>query len=148
MFRKFISVVLVIVILGTGCGALARSKQKTQQQEEAAAEAKRAEKVEKLRRKVLARGTGTKARVAVKLHDGTKLKGYITATTADGFTVVSTDKQPGAPVHVSYSDVDEFKAHGKGMSTTSKILIGTGATLLVSAAVLAFMFRNFRLKLR
>ncbi len=140
MFRKFISLVLVVSILVAACGASAA------QQKATAAGVQ--EKVEKIRRKVYARGTGERARVTVKLRDGTKIKGYVREATGDHFTVLRTDEQTGAPVRVSYGDVSELKARGKGMSTTSKVLIGTGAAVAVTVGVVALLLRNFRLNIR
>jgi len=139
MLRKWFSLVLIIVIFGTAGSATIVAKGKT--------EAK-PEKIEKIRRKVFARGTGVRARAGVKLNDGTKLKGYISEANADGFTLIRTDAQPGAAVQIGYQDVDEFKAHGKGLSTTSKVLIGTGIGVGVTVGVLALMFRNYRWNIR
>jgi hypothetical protein len=112
-------------------------------------DAKRAEqRTEKIRRKVFARGTGMKARVGVKLNDGAKLKGYISEATPDGFTLIRTDERAAAPVRVNYSDVAEVKAHGKGLSTPSKILIGAGAGVLATAGIIALVFNDRRLILR
>jgi hypothetical protein len=139
MLKKWFSLVLIIVIFGTAGGATMVAKEKTET---------KPEKIEKIRRKVYARGTGERARAGVKLNDGTKLKGYISEMNADSFTLIRTDAQPGAPVQISYQDVDEFKARGKGLSTTSKVLIGTGVGVGVTVGVLALMFRNFRLNIR
>lgn len=141
MFRKFISLVLCVSILVASCGAQASAAQ----QKAAAGEQ---EKVEKIRRKVYARGTGERARVTVKLSDGTKIKGYVSEASADHFTVLRTDDKFGSPVRVSYGDVTEVKARGKGHSTASKVLISAGVTVAVTAGILALMFRNFRLNIR
>jgi hypothetical protein len=90
----------------------------------------------------LKRGTGVKARARVKLADGTKLKGYISESAADDFTLVRADENIGAPVKINYRDVSEFKAQGKGMSTTSKVLLGTGIAVGVTVVALALAFRN------
>jgi hypothetical protein len=100
--------------------------------------------VEKIRQKVLKRGTGIKARARVKLTDGTRMKGYISESAADDFTLVRTDQPNSAPVKINYRDVAEFKATGKGMSTTSKVLIGTGIAVGVLVVVGALLVRDFR----
>ncbi|HZH30194.1 MAG TPA: hypothetical protein VEY11_05485 [Pyrinomonadaceae bacterium] len=140
MLRKCFSLMLAAVFFCTASGAAALAKEK--------AGAGTPERVEKIKRKVFARGTGTRARVGVKLNDGTKLKGYISEATAADFTLVRTDAQPGTSVRISYQDVRELKAHGKGMSTTSKVLIGAGIGVGATVGVLALMFRNFRLNIR
>jgi hypothetical protein len=139
MFRKCFSLMLAVVFCCTtsGVAVLAGGEAVGKLPE-----------VEKIRQKVLKRGTGTKARARVKLTDGTKLRGYISESAADDFTLVRTDAPVGASVRIYYRDVAEFKAQGKGMSTTSKVLIGAGTTVAVGVVILALSFRNFRLRLR
>ena len=102
-------------------------------------------RVDKVKEKVFKRGTGEKARVSVKLNDGTKLKGYVSESAAEHFTLLRTDEQIGAALKINYRDVAEIKNHGKGMSTTSKVLIGTGVGVGVTVGVLALVFRNIQL---
>jgi hypothetical protein len=139
MSKKYFTFMLAVVFCCTTSGVTVVAGEKASTKLSAA---------EKIRQKVLKRGTGTKARARVKLADGTKLKGYISEAGADDFTLVRTDEQAGVPVRVNYRDVDEFKAQGKGMSTTSKVLIGAGVGVGVTVGVLALMFRNFRLNIR
>lgn len=134
MSKKCFSFMLAVVFFCTATPLAVLAKDK---------KADKPSEAEKIRQKVLKRGTGTKARARVKLADGTKLKGYISETAADDFTLVRTDTPVGTPVRVNYRDVDEFKAQGKGMSTTSKVLIGTGVAVGVGVIALALAFRNF-----
>lgn len=73
-------------------------------------------KVEKL-------GVGSDARVEVKLLDGTRLKGYVSAKEQDSFTV--TDRKTGASSVVRYAEVSEVKKSGGGLSTKNWIIIGS-----------------------
>ena len=73
-------------------------------------------KVEKL-------GAGSNRGVEVKLLDGTKLKGYVSAREQDSFTV--TDRKTGASSVVRYAEVSEVKKSGGGLSTKSWIIIGS-----------------------
>jgi hypothetical protein len=73
-------------------------------------------KVEKL-------GVGSNAPVEVKLLDGAKLKGYVSAKEPDSFTV--TDRKTGANTVVGYAEVSEVKKSGGGLSTKSWITIGS-----------------------
>ena len=66
---------------------------------------------------------GSNARVDVKLLDGTKLKGYVSAKDQDGFTV--TDSKTGANSAVRYAEVSEVKKAGGGVSTKTWIIIGS-----------------------
>lgn len=143
MSKKCFSLMLAFVFFCTTSGVAVLAKEKTKEKTDV-----KLSETEKIRRKVLKRGTGVKARARVKLADGTKLKGYISEAAADDFTLVRTDEPAGVPVRVNYRDVAEFRATGKGLSTTSKVLIGTGIGVGVTVGVLALMFRNFRINIR
>ena len=136
-FRMTLAGVLALALVCTTSGA---AKVVAQEKLDAKTTEQRTEKI---KRKVFARGTGTKARVGVKLNDGAKLKGYISEATPDDFTLVRTEESVGTPVKINYSDVAELKAHGKGMSTTSKVLIGTGIAVGVLVVVGVLLFRDF-----
>lgn len=69
----------------------------------------------KARAKVASLGVGPNAKVEVKLQDTTKLKGYISATEQDSFTV--RDSRTGSTTTVRYADVAEVKKSGGGFST-------------------------------
>ena len=86
MPKKCFSLMLAVVFFCTMSGVAVLAKEKTGGQ---------LSQAEKIKQKVLKRGTGTKARARVKLADGTKLKGYISETAADDFTLVRTDEQTG-----------------------------------------------------
>jgi hypothetical protein len=83
-------------------------------------------KVEKL-------GVGSNTRVDVKLLDGTKLKGYLSAKDQDSFTI--TDSKTGANSVVRYSEVSEVKKSGGGFSTKSWIILGS----VVAGAVVTWI---------
>lgn len=145
MSKKCFSLMLAVVFFCTTSGVAVVAKEKTAKEktakEKGVAELSEAEKI---KQKVLKRGTGVKARARVKLADGTKLKGYISESAADDFTLVRTDAPTGTPVKINYRDVSEFKAQGKGMSTTSKVLVGTGIAVGVLVVVGALLVRDFR----
>ena len=89
--------------------------------------------VAKIKANVTKRGTGEKARVNVKMRNGTKMKGFISQAGDDSFTLIdSKTKQTSI---LAYSDVAQVK--GTGLSTTSKILIGVGIGVAVTVVVLA-----------
>ena len=89
--------------------------------------------VEKIKAKVAKRGTGEKARVALKMRNGTKMKGFISQSGDDSFTI--TDPKTKQTSTLAYSDVAQVKR--SGLSKTSKILIGVGVAVAVTAVVLA-----------
>lgn len=65
---------------------------------------------------------GNNTRVEVKLRDTTKVKGHVTATTPDSFTV--SDGKTGVTNTVAYADVVEVKKASGGLSTKSWLIIG------------------------
>ncbi|MDQ1707000.1 MAG: hypothetical protein QOJ88_211 [Pyrinomonadaceae bacterium] len=85
---------------------------------------------EKSRAKVQSIGTGSNARVAVKLRDNTQLKGYISAADQESFTVI--DNKTGTTHTISYADASSVKKAGSGISTKTWIILGVAA---VGAAV-------------
>lgn len=139
MSKKYFTFMLAVVFCCTTSGVAVLAGEKTSAKLSAA---------EKIRQKVLKRGTGVEARARVKLADGTKLRGYVSTAAADDFTLVRTDVQTAAPVKINYGDVAEFKAQGKGMSNTSKVLLGAGVTAGVGVVALALMFRNIGRSMR
>lgn len=94
--------------------------------------------VERIKANVTKRGTGEKARVNIKMRNGKKMKGFISQSEDDSFTL--TDSKTRQTSTLSYSDVAEVK--GTGLSTASKILIGVGVGVGVAAIVLAVAARN------
>ena len=82
-------------------------------------------------------GVGSDARVEVKLRDKTRLKGFISETSENGFVV--TDLKTGASNTVAYADVTKVK--GNNLNTGAKIAIGigigVGITLLVLWLIIA-----------
>ena len=85
---------------------------------------------EKIRTKVQKIGVGVNAKVDVKLHDNTQLKGYIAESNQDSFTVV--ERQTGSSKSVSYADTSSVKKAGSGISTKTWIILGAA---VVGAAV-------------
>ncbi len=94
--------------------------------------------VEKIKANVTKRGTGEKARVNVKMLNGTKMKGFISQVGEDSFTL--TDSKTKQTSTLAYSDVAQVKK--QGLSTGAKILIGVGVGVAVTAVVLAVGLRN------
>ncbi|HXD32639.1 MAG TPA: hypothetical protein VN643_16070 [Pyrinomonadaceae bacterium] len=91
------------------------------------------EAVQKVRTKVTKLGLGPKARVEAKLHDQTKVRGYISAVNANSFTI--TEQNTGTTRDLNYADVAEVKKPGGGLSTRTWIILGGAAT---AATVVGF----------
>jgi hypothetical protein len=78
-------------------------------------------------------GVGTKTRVEVKLQDGTKLRGLVSAAGADTFTI--TDSKTGQSRTVAYADAARVKKSGGGLSTRTWVIIGVAAVVSVIVGV-------------
>jgi hypothetical protein len=86
----------------------------------------------KVREGISKLGTGTDARVEVKLRDKTKLKGYVSEAGDETFVIV--DEKTSATSTVTYTQVKQVK--GNNLSTAAEIAIGVGLILLPIAIVL------------
>lgn len=79
-------------------------------------------------------------RVKVKLRNGSQVKGRITQTSDNGFTL--TDEKTGSHSDLAYADV--LDVEGRGMSKKKKILIATaiGVGVVITLAAIA-LTRDF-----
>ena len=78
-------------------------------------------------------GANPRRRVEVKLRDGTKLKGSISAAGEDTFTI--TDSKTGVPRTLAYADVAQVKKSGGGLSARTWVIIGAAAVAAVIVGV-------------
>jgi len=88
---------------------------------------------------VIKRFTRKEERVKVKLRGGSEVKGRITQTSDNSFTL--TDEKTGNHTDISYDDV--LKLQGRGMSKTKKIAIATAIGVGVFVIVVVIAIRNF-----
>jgi hypothetical protein len=68
-----------------------------------------ARQIEKVKAQVTRMGTGTRARVKIKLKDGQTLKGYIGEIGEDGLTLV--DARHGTITPVPYNKIEQVKSN-------------------------------------
>ena len=115
MFRRTFAIVLSGMLLVTAFGF----------QNVRAQTAYDTQAVEKIRVKVQKIGVGRNARVEVKLHDNTQLKGFISAAEQDSFSI--TDSKTGAIKTVSFADASSVKKAGGGLSAKTWIILGAAA---------------------
>ena len=121
MFKRILSVALVASLLSVAGPVSVRAAGSKSKAE------KEAVFVQKLKESVAKLGTGTDARIEVKLKDKTKLKGYISEVGGEGFSVV--DAKTGTATHVAYPQVQKVKGHN--LSTGAKVAIGLGVAVAV-----------------
>lgn len=122
MFRKLFAILLPGILLFTASGFQPARAQKGENTE-----------AEKVRLKVQKIGVGTEARVEVKMRDKTKLKGYLSATGQDNFTV--TDSKTSAAQTIAYADVMQLRKQGGGLSTRALVIIGAVVVAVVIVGV-------------
>lgn len=96
------------------------------------------DRVEKARQTVAKIGTGSKAKVDVKLRDSTKLKGYIGSSDDDSFALV--DEKSGASRDILFAEVDQLKKRKGGLGTGAWIAIAAGAAVVVAVIALRPVF--------
>ena len=124
MFKKLLSLMLAVLLMQVG---LAQSVAASTNPEK---EAKFAEKVKAGIAKL---GTGTEARVEVKLKNKTKLKGYVSEAGANSFTVV--DEKTGAATEVPYSNAKQVKGNNLSKGVKIAIVLGIVAVAFVVALI-------------
>jgi hypothetical protein len=128
MFKKVIAFVLVGLIYTMGVApAYAGPK-----------EEKEARFAQKVKEGISKLGTGTEARLEVKLRDKTKLKGYVSETGDESFVIV--DEKTGRASTVTYPQVKQVK--GNNLNTAAEIAIGIGVVLLPIMVVLFLVSRD------
>ncbi|HLL72015.1 MAG TPA: hypothetical protein VK363_11310 [Pyrinomonadaceae bacterium] len=96
---------------------------------------KEARFIEKVRTGIGRLGTGTQARIEVKLRDRRKLKGYVGEAGAESFVVV--DAKTGAATTVPYSQVGQVR--GNNLSTDVQLAIGVGMLVALIILVVALV---------
>lgn len=96
------------------------------------AQAKEGNGPERVKAEVLKRGTGEKAKVKVKLRNGSEVRGYISKADQDTFDIHGKNN---ANVTLAYADV--LTVRKAGMSRGAKIGIAAGGAALVIAGLAA-----------
>ena len=125
MFTKCLSFALIVLLLNAvGVGSVYADTK----------EEKEARFTERVRENISKLGTGTDARVEVRLRNKTKLKGYISQINENSFVVV--EDNTNISTEVSYQQAKQIK--GNNLSNGVKIAIGVGVFLVVIFLIGAF----------
>lgn len=90
---------------------------------------------EKVRAGIAKLGTGTEAKVEVKLRDKRKLKGYVSEAGDEHFTVI--DAETGAATQIAYPQVKTAK--GNNLSSKAKIAIGAAVVAAIILIPIIFL---------
>ncbi len=129
MFKKILSSALVILVINLAFGTTAFAGIK---------EDKEARFAAKVKNEIAKLGTGTDARVEVKLRDKTKLKGYISQINENSFVIVPDNAN--TPTEVPYSQTKQV--NGNNLSTGAKIAIGVAIGVAAFFLVTYIIFKN------
>lgn len=124
MFKKYLTLILTVLLINLSLSASVFAETKVEK------EAKFAQKV---KTQITKLGSGTEAKVEVKLKDGTKLKGYISNIGEESFSV--TNDKTGTVSEVPYPNAKQVK--GNNLNTGVKIAIGVGIAIAVIVIVSA-----------
>jgi hypothetical protein len=124
MTNKLISLALVVFVL-FNFSVVAEAQQKQDNSDNLA----------RIKEAVAKRGIGAKAKVKVKLRDGTEAKGYISQAGDDSFTVINP--QTGQSHNLAYSDVRKVERPGWSMGRKIAIAVGVVAVVTVVAAAIS-----------
>jgi hypothetical protein len=92
----------------------------------------------KLKAEVERRLNRKEERVKIKLRNGSQVKGRITQSSDNGFTL--TDEKTGSHSDLAYADVIDVE--GRGMSKKKKILIATGIGVGIGITAIALALRD------
>jgi hypothetical protein len=129
MLKTFLSLLVAgLVLLGVGIQTAVAAPQGNQQ----------AASAEQIKSQVARLGVGAKAKVTVRLLNGTKLKGYISQAGDDDF--VLRDRKTDAPTTIRYADVaklDSNKGHSMARNVAIGVAIGVGAVIATLAIIFA-----------
>ena len=93
----------------------------------------------KAKAEVVDRLNKKETRVKVKLRSGSEVKGRITQTGDNSFTL--TDEKTGSRSDIAYTDV--LNVEGRGMSKKKKAFIAVGVGVAVFAALVAYAVTHF-----
>ena len=125
MKRTLTILFLALAIVLTSFGPVARAQSGLNTETRA-----KAEVVERLNKK--------ETRVKVKLRNGSEMKGRITQSGDNSFTL--TDEKTGSHSDIAYADVVNLE--GRGMSKKKKTFIAIGAGAAIFAAMFAYAFTH------
>ena len=103
------------------------------------ARAQQLDQTTKVKAEVINRLNKKEGHVKVKLRNGSEVKGHITQTSENGFTVANDKTR--ASTDIAYADVQNVE--GRGMSKKKKILIGVGIGAGIFIALTAYAIAHF-----
>jgi hypothetical protein len=130
MFTKSLSALVACSLMMLMCTVPASAATKEEE--------KQRRFTEEVRAGICRLGVGEDARIAIRLRDKTKLKGYV-SDVGDGSFVI-TNVKTGVATTVDYPDVAQVK--GNNLATGWKIAIGVGIGVGVVFIIIAILLQD------
>jgi len=127
MTRRLLTLSLAFAIVLTPLGPAVHGRKKPDQTPD------------KVKIEVEARLRKKEEHVKVKLRSGSEVKGRITQSSENGFTVI--EDKSGTSTQIAYADVSNVE--GRGMSKTKKTLIGVSIGAGIFIALVAYALTHF-----
>jgi len=127
MTRRLLTLSLAFAIVLTPLGPAVHAKNKPDQTPD------------KVKTEVETRLRKKEEHVKVKLRSGSEVKGRITQSSENGFTVI--EDKSGNSTQIAYADVSNVE--GRGMSKTKKTLIGVSIGAGIFIALVAYALTHF-----
>ena len=96
--------------------------------------------VEAVKSKIARQGIGAKAKVTIKLKNGTKVKGYVAQAEESDFVI--RDRKTDAPTTIRYEDVlkvEENRGHSTARNIAIGVAVGVGAVLAIIGITIAHL---------
>lgn len=128
MMKTLLSLLIAVVLVsGTVSHPVLASQSKSQ-----------VSTVEAVKSKIARQGVGAKAKVTIRLKNGTKVKGYVAQAEENDF--VLRDRKTDAPTTIRYEDVlkvEENRGHSTARNIAIGVAVGVGAVLAVIGIMIA-----------
>lgn len=96
--------------------------------------------VEAVKSKIARQGIGSKAKVTIRLKNGTKVKGYVAQAEENDFVI--RDRKTDAPTTIRYEDVlkvEENRGHSTARNIAIGVAVGVGAVLAIIGITIAHL---------
>lgn len=96
--------------------------------------------VEAVKSKIARQGIGAKAKVTIRLKNGTKVKGYVAQADENDFVI--RDRKTDAPTTIRYEDVlkvEENRGHSTARNIAIGVAVGVGAVLAIIGITIAHL---------
>jgi|SRR5687768_1320589 len=96
--------------------------------------------VEAVKSKIARQGIGAKAKVTIRLKNGTKVKGYVAQAEESDFVI--RDRKTDAPTTIRYEDVlkvEENRGHSTARNIAIGVAVGVGAVLAIIGITIAHL---------